>query len=294
MWFVSVGLGVLLFSFYRLIKFWVLKPWSIHQDLWKQGIPGQYTPVIGELLRIREADLSGNPFSYTRQLVKKFGSYYHTSFDPFACLNISDPSLIEGVLKTNVRAHHKSLLAQLLLGALLGNDNLILAEGERHARHRRLIAHAFQHKNIHSMISLMVESTQHILNKWMQATKNTEQVLTIDIHQQMSSLTLDIVTGCVFGSETVQDNQAHDVIYRDVTLALNEAEKRIFTLVAMTPILNRLPLPSKRRIEKAREDIRCIVQRIIDQRKKGLSRSACKGVLFSLLFLLCAVSINRT
>ena len=166
MWLTSVVIGVLLFSFYRLIQFWVLKPWLIHRSLWKQGIPGQYTSVIGEILRIRKADLSGNPFSYTRQLGKKFGSYYHTSFGPFACLNISDPSLIEGVLKTNVRAYQKSLLTQLLLGALLGNDSLLLAEDDRHARHRRLIAPVFQHKNIHSMISLIVESTQRILKKW--------------------------------------------------------------------------------------------------------------------------------
>ena len=261
----------------------------IHRSLWKQGIPGQYTPVIGEILRIREADLSGNPFCFTRKLVKKFGLYYHTSFGPFACLNISDPSLIEGVLKTNIRAYQKSLLAQLLVGALLGNDNLLLAEGDRHARHRRLIAPVFQHKNIHSMISLMVESTQQILNKWTQATDNTERVLTLDIHEQMSSLTLHIVTGCVFGTETVDDNQAHEVIYRNVTLALNEAEKRVFTLVAMTPVLNQLPLPSKRRIEKAREEIRWIVQRIIDQRKKGVTKSACKGSLSTLLSCLCVM-----
>ena len=88
------------------------------------------------------------------------------------------------------------------------------------------------------------------------------------MYEQMSSLTLHIVTGYAFGTEMVEGNQAHEVIYRHVTLALNEAEKRVFTLVAMTLILKQLPLPSKRRIDKASEDIRYIVQRIIDQRKK--------------------------
>jgi hypothetical protein len=44
-------------------------------------------------------------------MATKFGDYYHTSFGPVPCLNISDPSLIEGVLKTNVHAYHKSTFA---------------------------------------------------------------------------------------------------------------------------------------------------------------------------------------
>jgi hypothetical protein len=50
-------------------------------------------------------------YSHSRGMSDKFGDYYHFSFGPTACLNISDPSLIEGVLKTNVRAYHKSTLA---------------------------------------------------------------------------------------------------------------------------------------------------------------------------------------
>jgi cytochrome P450 len=158
--------GILLFLLYRLIKFWIIDPWSIHRDLWNQGIPGEYIPIVGELLARRRAFLADDPYSYYKDMSIKFGDYYHTSFGPKPCLNTSDPSIIEGVLKTNVRVNHKSSFARTILSALLGYENILLSEDEKHSRHRRLVSPVFQHQNINSMISLMVERTSRFLTKW--------------------------------------------------------------------------------------------------------------------------------
>ena len=281
MWAVWLIVSVLLYILHRLIKFWLFDPWSIHRQLWAQGIPGHYIPIVGDMLRLRETLVVGDPFSYTDALVAKYGHYYHTSFGPFATLNISDPALIDGVLKTNARSYHKAFATELLVSALLGHDNLLVAEGEQHARHRRLIAPTFQHKNINSMVSLMVKTTARLLDRWADAAaqnRSKDQIMTMDIHEQMAHLTLDIVTGCVFGAEIAKDNRAHDVISRNLTSALNEAENRIFSMVALIPVLNRLPLPSKRRLDKAKQDIRNVVRDIIEQRKLGFTKSACQGL----------------
>jgi cytochrome P450 len=229
------------------------------------------------LFQRRRAVLNDDPFSHTEMMVAKFGNYYYTSFGPLVCLHISDPSLIEGVLKTNARAYHKSSLAQSILAALLGYENILLAEGEKHMRYRRLVGSVFQHQNINSMISLMVDRTSTYLTKWKTAMGNTSQPLTIDIHEEMTNLILDIVTGCVFGTGTLRDQHVHEIISQSVTIGVKEMEKRMFNMVAITPILNQLPLPGKRRIDQSKHDIHKIVQHIIDQRRNGLSKSACKG-----------------
>ena len=293
MWTACLLISILLFIFYRTVKFWVLNPWYIHRDLWEQGVPGKYTPIIGEILAVRRGLLAEDPFSHSRQMVAKFGNYYHTSFGPFACLNISDPLLIEGVLKTNSRAYHQSLVTRLILGSLLGDDSLLLAEGEKHSRHRRLIAPVFQHKNINSMISLIADTTSQLLTKWAEGANvagKRDQHFSLDIHEQMANLTLNIVTGCVFGTEMIKSDQAHNVIYRNLTFALNAAEKRIYNMIDLIPILNRLPLSSKRTIEKTKQDITHVVQRIIELRKKGLTKSACQGspvISFSCFLYVC-------
>jgi cytochrome P450 len=285
--------GILLFLLYRLIKFWILDPWSIHRDLWNQGIPGKYIPIVGELLGRRRAFLADDPYSYSQEMAAKFGDYYHSSFGPKACLNISDPSLIEGVLKTNSRAYHRPSLSRAILSGLLGYENILLAEDENHSRHRRLIAPVFQHQNINSMISLMVERTSRFLTKWKTNIQDKDQLLTLDIHQEMTNLTLDIVTGCVFGTEIIKDQHVHEIIGQNVTRAMKEIEKRILNMIALFPLLNGLPLPSKRRIDQSRRDIKHIVQNIINQRKKGLTKSACKG-LNIISFFLFAIPNFRT
>ncbi|CAF4995062.1 unnamed protein product [Rotaria sp. Silwood1] len=280
MWFSIFTFIVSLYVVYRLLKFWIFDPWRIHKDLWAQGIPGRYIPVVGEAFSMRRALLADDPISYNIEMTKKFGSYYHTSFGPLARLNISDPLLIQGVLKTNARFYHKSILTQIILSGLLGFENLLMSEDNIHAKHRRLIAPVFQHQNLNSMISFMVEITSNFLNKWsftMNNANNKDNILNLDIHKEMAGLTLDIVTGCVFGSELMKDEHLRETIYQGFTKSLKDIEERTFNLIGVIPIINRLPFASKRRIDKTKENIQHAVEHIISERKKGFTRSACKG-----------------
>ena len=266
---------ILLFLIYRLIKFWILESWLIQKDLRNQGIPGEYIPIFGEILGHRRSFLADDPFEYSKQQSLKYGDYYYTSFGPKACLVTCDPSIIESVLKRNVHCYHKSTFAREILSALLGYENILLAEDNKHTRHRRLIGPVFQHQNLNSMINLMVERTSNYYNK---LTINQNNLSNIDIHQQMTNLTLDIVTGCVFGSECIKDEQIHQTIFQSLSIAVHEMEKRMLNMIAIIPIINKLPLKSKTNIDKSRKDIKNIVQFIINQRKKGLTKSACKGL----------------
>jgi cytochrome P450 len=269
------------------LKYWILDPWRIHKDLWAQGIPGEYTPIVGEILSVGRDVLAGDPLGHLLKTEKKYGSYYHKSFGPIPRLLISDPLLIQGVLKTNARSYHKSNLMRLILGTLLGYDNLLMAEDNIHAQHRRLIAPVFQHQNINSMISLMVEITSNLLDKWtltFEDFKNKGKDMTLDIQNEMTHLTLDIVTGCVFGSGLMKNENVREVIYQNVTTTLKDVEKRIFNMIAIIPIINRLPFPSKQRIDKSKNDVKIVVQRIVDDRKQGLTKSSCKGFKYILVF----------
>ncbi|CAF1157309.1 unnamed protein product [Adineta ricciae] len=274
-----VVIGCISFVLYRLIKFWVLDPWSIHRYFWKQGIPGQYTPIVGSLLERRRAFLADDPLSHGRRLAEKYGDYYHSSFGPKAHLVISDPSLIEGVAKANAYSYHKSAVGQTILASLLGYGNILLAEGDDHKRHRRLVAPVFQHQNINSMFSLMAQITNRFLEKWTILSENraTDDPLTLDIHEELSGLTLDIVIGCIFGAETMEDKNVHGIIFQNMNIALKEMEKRIFNMIGLLPIVKDLPLAGKQRIDQARQEIQQVVQNIINQRLKGLTKSTCKG-----------------
>ncbi|CAF2772688.1 unnamed protein product [Rotaria sp. Silwood2] len=286
MWLVIILYTLFLYIIYRLIKFWIINPWRVQRDYSNQGIPGRYIPIVGDILRQRRAYLADEPFSYVKETTAEFGDYYHTSFGPFPCLNISDPALIESILKINSRFYHKSELSRAIASTVLGYENIVLAEDENHTRHRRLINPIFQHQNINSMISLIVDITSSFLTKWQINTIDKAYPLILDISKEMSNLTLDIITGCVFGIEAMQDIYTHETIYQSIRVAANEIEKRIYNMIIIIPILNQLPLFGKRRIDQCRQDMKKIVLQMINLRKYGLSRATCKGVLLFLFFLI--------
>ncbi|CAF3304080.1 unnamed protein product [Rotaria socialis] len=277
MWWTIILYTSLLYVFYRFINYWIIKPWQVQRDFWNQGIPGRYTPIVGDILRQRRAYLADKPFSYVEEASAEFGDYYHTSFGPLPCLNISDPALIESVLKTNSQFYHKSELARAIASTVLGYENIVLAEDENHTRHRRLVNPIFQHQNTISMISSMVDIIATFLKKWENETNDKTYPLILDLSKEMSNLTLDIITGCVFGIETMKNRYIHDKIYQSVKMTIEEIEKRIYNMIIIIPILNQLPLLGKRRIAKCKKDIKTIVLQMIDQRKQGLTRANCKG-----------------
>lgn len=130
------------------------------------------------------------------------------------------------------------------------------------------------------MISLIVEITTNFLDKWTKDSKDyqiKEKEFNLDMHDEMARLTLDIVTGCVFGSGLMKNENVRNIIYQNVTTTLQDVEKRIHNMIAIIPIINRLPLPSKQRIDKSKRDVRLVIQQIIDDRKNGLTKSSCKG-----------------
>ena len=45
------------------------------------------------------------------------------------------------------------------------------------------------------------------------------------------------------------DEYTHEKIYRDAKIIANEIEKRFFDMTAIIPLINRLPFPSKLRID---------------------------------------------
>ncbi|CAF1033138.1 unnamed protein product [Rotaria sp. Silwood1] len=277
MWLTIFFCVTLLYIIYRLIKFWIINPWSIQRDFSRQGVPGRYIPIVGEILHRHQAILDDKPYSYVEQAAIKFGDYYHSSFGPFPCLHTSDPGLIESVLKTNSRFYHRAKLGRAILSAFLGYENVLLAEDENHTRHRRLVTPVFQHQNLNSMISSMANITLSFLEKWRITNNEKSSPLTLDILKEMSNLTLDIVTGCVFGVEAMQDRHIHEFIYENLKVATNEMEKRIYNMTIIIPIIKDLPLPGKRRIDKCRRDIKNITLKIINQRRQGLTKATCKG-----------------
>jgi cytochrome P450 len=141
---------------------------------------------------------------------------------------------------------------------LLG-QGLLTSEGDLHRRQRRLIQPAFHARRIAAYADAMTAEAAAL-----PAAAGWTEGAVREVAADMSGLTFRIVGRTLFGADLAADSAA-------VAGALAEFLAR-FPRVMLPggPLLNRLPLPSSRRLDAARADLDRVVYRLIaEHRARG-------------------------
>jgi cytochrome P450 len=168
---------------------------------------------------------------------------------------LNHPDLIREVL---VSGHHDFMKGPTIQASkrLLG-ESLLTSEGDFHRRHRRMIQPIFHHDRMESYGPVMVDHAERAADRWSDGE-------VVDVHREMTRLTLSIVAEALFGAD-VETEEA-----RDIGRAMTETFAnfgRIFSPVF--PLLVRLPVPAMRRFHRARSLLDATIRRMIDQRRQN-------------------------
>ena len=148
-----------------------------------------------------------DPLKFMTRYAREFGEIVPLQFEGELYCLLTNPAHITEVLKDRLR-FIKDKDTRRLQG-LLGNG-LITSEGDFWQRQRRLSQPLFHHQRISDYGAVMVDYTQWRLKIW-----QAGQVL--DIHAEMTRLTLDIVMKTIFDRDVSDREAAH------VAHALDEA-----------------------------------------------------------------------
>ncbi len=203
-----------------------------------------------------------------------FLTYLHHQHGPFVALRtgrrrlypLIEPELIKEVLVTQGSSFSKGRGLELAR-RVLGNG-LLTANGEEHLRHRRMIQPAFHRQRLESYAQVMVEATQARLRNW-----RSGQCLCLS--KEMMAITLDIITKTMFGDSIGDRAQV-------VESALQQAVQRFHIgLIPILPLLERLPLPSTRRFQEARQKLDDVILELIRVRRQRTDYQS--GDLLSML-----------
>jgi cytochrome P450 len=215
-------------------------------------------PIVGHLFQFRK-----NPLAFIIDAKQKHGDIIRLNLAGKPVYILSDPALIHEVLVVQAKSFHKSRalkLAKMLLG-----EGLLTSEGEHHLRQRRMMAPAFHRKKIMDY-GLVMSGEAHKFSGNLQAGAN------INLHDAMMQLTLAIVARTLFDADVAGDA-------REVGSALHDALS-LFERVSnpFAPLLAKLPLPATRKLNRARERLFRVIDRIIREHE-GVDR----GDLLSML-----------
>jgi cytochrome P450 len=178
---------------------------------------------------------------------------------------VSHPDGIEEVLATKNR-HFLKNWAQRMLAPWLGNG-LLLSEGDFWLRQRRLMQPAFRRERIATYADTMVSLTRQMLASWRDGD-------TVDIHQEMTRLTLAIAARTLFDADVT--DRASDIAQALLAM-MHDFNTRFRGLIA-APLW--VPTPANRRTARGIRHLREVIDRIIGERRRT---PADRGDLMSIL-----------
>jgi cytochrome P450 len=211
--------------------------------------------------------MTRDPLRFLMKVAHDYGEIAHFKLGPQDTVLVNNPEYIGDILV----AHDWNFLkgrglkrARRVLGR-----GLLTSEGNFHRRQRRLAQPAFHKQRIAGYAETMVQYTSRARDRWRDGE-------TLDVAQEMMRLTLAIVAKTLFDAD-VEAEAA------EIGQALTEVLKMFETFSSpLTDILDKLPTPANRRIQRARERLDQTIYRIIEERRAS---GEDRGDLLSMLLL---------
>jgi cytochrome P450 len=223
------------------------------------SVPGW--PLLGNLPAFRRDTLA------TFDDAARTGPIARLQFVHIPIYVITDADLAQAVLSERAASFVKSASLDFMQ-PVFGNG-LLLAEGEIHKRHRKLLAPAFAPKRLDDYGAIMVEETIRQLATWRSGQR-------IDVAEEMSQITLAIVGRTMFGADVrgVASQVAEGL---GLGLRAQQADWRL-------PIrLGFDWLPRHRMLRRSVQLLDEVVYRLIEEgRKRGSARSDVLSILLLL------------
>ncbi len=209
--------------------------------------------------------LRRDPIGFLMNLAEQNGELAYFKLGPQPVFLLSHPDYIRDVLVT----HNKSFMkgeglqrAKRLLG-----EGLLTSEGEFHLRQRRLAQPAFHRQRIAGYAATMVEYAARMRDEWRDGE-------TRDVAREMMRLTLAIAGKTLFDADV--KSEADEI--GEALTATFESFTRL--MLPFQQLIERLPLPSVKRFQRAKERLDATIYRMINERRAS---GEDRGDLLSML-----------
>jgi cytochrome P450 len=208
-----------------------------------------------------------DPLNLLARLAREYGDVVQFRAGTQRVFLLNHPDHVRDVLVTHHGRFHKGRALQRAK-RLLG-EGLLTSEGEFHRRQRRLAQPAFHRQRVNAYARVMTEFAAKTSARWRDGQ-------TLDVSEEMMRLTLSIVGKTLFDADVESDAG-------EVGAALTEVMNLFgYLMLPFSELLEKLPLPQRRRFERARARLDRIIYRIIEERRRG---GEDRGDLLSMLLL---------
>ncbi len=211
--------------------------------------------------------LAGNPAYYFDRLVKDFGDFVHYR-GLFSFYLVNHPALVKQVLQdTNKTFNKKSVIYDRFRNAF--GNGLVVAEGDRWKRQRKLMQPMFGPTAVKRFFDLMVMSTTEVIKRW-EGSCRSQNVF--NIAHDMNQLTLTIAGRAMFNDSF--DEAAAKISHWTHVINRYSAKPPL-------PIIRSIWFPSRTnaQLKETLRQFYAFLQEMIDARRLGIPQKDLLGVL---------------
>ena len=200
------------------------------------------------------SEFNRDSLAFIERLAREYGDVVRARFFYINSYFLYHPDDIEQVLATNNRNFIKPRSVRSPFFCRLVGNGLLTSEGEFWRRQRKLAQPAFHRQRINAYGETMVAFAEQMAATWRAGE-------TRDIHQEMTQLTMQVVTRTLFNTDVTHDAQ-------HINAALQVIVEPFSSQATLKWILdNRLPTRTHRRFNEAVRQIDQFIYRIINQRR---------------------------
>jgi cytochrome P450 len=194
---------------------------------------------------------SRDPLGFLPTLAREYGDIVTMRFYKFRVYYVNHPDYIEEVLVNQARKFIKGRI--LRANKRLFGNGLLTSEGDFWLRQRRLAQPAFHRARIAAYAETMVRFTERMQEGWRDGQK-------LDIHAEMTRLTLQIVAKTLFDADVDADAQEVGRALEAIMEHNSDFRRLILTPSWLPTLRNIRAALATRRLDK-------IMYRIIGQRR---------------------------
>jgi cytochrome P450 len=206
------------------------------------------------------------PLTVLNDLTTKYGDISYFKFGRQGIYFVNHPDYIQSVLMINQSKFIKNPGLRLTK-RIIGNG-LLTSEGEYHKQQRGLIQPAFDYSHIAMYADIITSCGEELCEKWRQTVVPKETEMTVDVHHEMTKLTVSIISNVLFGSN-ISSNTTAGIIH-DVTILVGYFNH--LRLPFIGNIIEKLPLASSRKFHASRRRLDSLIFAIIQEAKQNLMR----------------------
>jgi cytochrome P450 len=218
------------------------------------------TPATNGVPFIREFPYIGSlrahikdRLSFYQRVIQEHGNVCGFHLGPLPIILFNSPQYAYSILVEHANDFSKGQIVQKALGPFTG-ISIFLSEGDSHRQQRKLIAPAFQPRQISNYAETMVHYSEQIVQSWHDGT-------TLAINQQMSALTLSIMGKVLFDSDVFNETDAL------CKAAMTKVEYAGYLMSRPISIPLSWPTPRNHRTRRAIEVLDNRIQQMIDERR---------------------------